>query len=222
MKRQNMKVIITGSTGMVGEGVLHECLNSADVTEVLIINRRPLGLSHPKLKEIIHPDFYNMQPIADQLSGYDACFFCLGVSSVGMNADDYYKATYPLTLHVAGVLSTVNTDMTFCYVSGAGTDETESGRSGWARVKGKTENDLAKLPFRETFAFRPGFIKPTQGLTKTHSFYKYVNWLFPIGRAVYPKAFCTMTELGQAMINVAKNGYSKRIIEGNDIIALGK
>lgn len=217
-----MKVIITGTTGMVGEGVLHECLNSADVAEILTINRRSLGLSHPKLKEIIHPDFYNMQPIAEQLSGYDACFFCLGVSSVGMKADDYYKATYTLTLHVAGLLSNVNTDMTFCYVSGAGTDETESGSSGWARVKGKTENDLAKLPFRETFAFRPGFIKPTQGLTKTHSFYKYVNWLFPIGRAVYPKAFCTMKELGQAMINVAKNGYSKRIIEGNDIIALGK
>lgn len=222
MTRQNMKVIITGTTGMVGEGVLHECLNSADVAEILIINRRSLGLSHPKLKEIIHPDFYNMQPIAEQLRGYDACFFCLGVSSVGMNADDYYKTTYTLTLHVAGILSNVNKDMTFCYVSGAGTDETESGRSGWARVKGKTENDLAKLPFRETFAFRPGFIKPTQGLTKTHSFYKYVNWLFPIGRAVYPKAFCTMKELGQAMINVAKNGYSKRIIEGNDIIALGK
>lgn len=217
-----MKVIITGTTGMVGEGVLHECLNSADVAEILIINRHALGLSHPKLKEIIHPDFYNMQPITEQLRGYDACFFCLGVSSVGMNADDYYKTTYTLTLHVAGILTNVNKDMTFCYVSGAGTDETESGRSGWARVKGKTENDLAKLPFRETFAFRPGFIKPTQGLTKTHSFYKYVNWLFPIGRAVYPKAFCTMKELGLAMINVAKNGYSKRIIEGNDIIALGK
>lgn len=222
MNRQNLKIIITGTTGMVGEGVLHECLNSADVAEVLIINRRTLGLSHPKLKEIIHPDFYNMEPIAAQLSGYDACFFCLGVSSVGMKADDYYTATYTLTLHVAGILSRVNTNMTFCYVSGAGTDETESGRSGWARVKGKTENDIAKLPFRETFAFRPGFIKPTPGLTRTHNFYKYVNWLFPIGRALYPKAFCTMKELGVAMINVAKSGYSKRIIEGNDIIALGR
>ncbi len=144
MNRQNLRVIITGTTGMVGEGVLHECLNSADVAEVLIINRRKLGLSHPKLKEIIHPDFYNLEPIAEQLSGYDACFFCLGVSSVGMKADDYYKATYTLTLHVAGILSRVNTDMTFCYVSGAGTDETESGNSGWARVKGKTENELAK------------------------------------------------------------------------------
>ncbi|MBL7691540.1 MAG: NAD-dependent epimerase/dehydratase family protein, partial [Flavipsychrobacter sp.] len=133
MNRQNIKVIITGTTGMVGEGVLHECLNNADVAEVLIINRRALGLSHPKLKEIIHPDFYNIEPIAEQLQGYDACFFCLGVSSVGMKADDYYKATYILTLHVAGVLSRVNTDMTFCYVSGAGTDETESGRSDWAR-----------------------------------------------------------------------------------------
>ncbi|MBE2289323.1 MAG: epimerase [Chitinophagaceae bacterium] len=222
MNRQNLKVIITGTTGMVGEGVLHECLNSADIAEVLIINRKALGLSHPKLNEIIHADFYNMEPIAAQLSGYDACFFCLGVSSVGMKANEYYKATYTLTLHVAGILSRVNTDMTFCYVSGAGTDETESGRSEWARVKGKTENDIAKLPFRETFAFRPGFIKPTQGLTRTHNFYKYVNWLFPIGRAIYPKAFCTMKELGVAMINVAKSGYSKRIIEGNDIIALGR
>lgn len=222
MNKQNLKVIITGSTGMVGEGVLHECLNSPDVAEVLIVNRRSLGLSHPKLKEIIHTDFYNVGPISDELNGYDACFFCLGVSSLGMNSEDYFKATYTLTLHFAGVLSSLNKGMTFCYVSGAGTDETESGRSAWARVKGKTENDVAKLPFKATYAFRPGFIKPTKGLTKSHSFYKYVNWLFPLGKTIYPKGFCTMKELGQAMIKVARDGYKKRIVDGLDIISLGK
>src|SRR5215217_5837561 len=159
-----IKAIITGATGMVGEGVLHHCLQSLDVEAVLIINRKPAGITHPKLTEIIHKDFQNLSPIADQLKGYNACYFCLGVSSVGMKEPEYTKMTYTLTMHVAEVLSSQNPDMTFCYVSGAGTDSSENGRSMWARVKGKTENDLMKLPFRQVFAFRPGIMSSSPGL----------------------------------------------------------
>ena len=217
-----MKVIITGVTGMVGEGVLHECLQHPQVEAVLIINRKPYGLSHPKLTEIIHQDFYNFAPIAGQLSGYDACFFCLGISSVGMKEEAYYKVTYTLTLHVAGILAQQNPTMTFCYISGAGTDSTEKGRSMWARVKGKTENDLMKLPFRQVYAFRPGFIKPTKGLSHANKFYRYINWAFPIGRALYPAGFCTMKELGLSMINIIIHGYSKKVVDGKDIIKLAQ
>ncbi|MGN6292981.1 MAG: NAD-dependent epimerase/dehydratase family protein, partial [Chitinophagaceae bacterium] len=158
-----MKVIITGTTGMVGEGVLHVCLQDPRIESVLIINRKTLGRTHPKLKEILHADFYDLSAIENDLRGYDACFFCLGVSSIGMKEPDYYKVTYTLTLHVANTLVRLNPGMSFSYISGAGTDSSEKGRSMWARVKGKTENDLMKLPFRQVFAFRPGFIKPIKG-----------------------------------------------------------
>jgi uncharacterized protein YbjT (DUF2867 family) len=217
---QKLKVIITGATGMVGEGVMHECLQHSQVEAVLVINRRPCGVEHSKLKEIVHPDFFDLSSIEEQLKGYDACFFCLGVSSVGMKVDDYYKSTYSLTLNLAETLSKLNSSMTFCYVSGAGTDSTEKGRSNWARVKGKTENDLMKLPFKQVFTFRPAFIKPTSGLRNTLSFYKYINWLFPIGRAIYPNGFCTLKEIGIAMINASINGYEKKIVTGRDIIIL--
>ncbi|SDF47520.1 NAD-dependent epimerase/dehydratase family protein [Chitinophaga filiformis] len=217
-----IRAIITGGTGMVGEGVLHECLLSEEVESVLVVNRRPCGVTHPKLKEIIHPDFFDFSPIRDQLSGYNACYFCLGVSSVGMAKETYYRMTYTLTMHVAETLSLLNRDMTFCYVSGAGTDSTEKGRSNWARVKGKTENDLMKLPFRAVFAFRPGFIRRIKGLKFTHPFYKYIGWMFPIGRALFPGGFAKLEEIGRAMINVTLNGYTKKIIEGKDIIALAK
>ena len=206
---------------MVGEGVLHMCLNHPDVEAVLIINRKPLGLKHPRLKEVIHPDFYDLSAIEDQLTGYNACYFCLGISSIGVSKPDYYKTTYTLTLHVAQTLSKLNSDMTFCYISGAGTDSKEKG-TGWAAVKGKTENDLTKLPFAQVFGVRPGFIKPIKGLSKTHNFYKYITWFFPVGRAIYPTGFCTMQELALAMINVTQNGYPARILNGKDIIALGK
>ncbi len=220
MKTNKIRAIITGSTGMVGEGVLHECLASADVEQVLVINRKPCGVAHAKLTEIIHKDFFDISPIQNRLAGFNACFFCLGVSSVGMNAGKYYDLTYTLTMHVAGALSSITDDMVFCYVSGAGTDSSESGRMHWARVKGQTENDLMKLPFRSVYAFRPGFIKPTKGLIRAKKFYRYVNWLFPLARAVFPGSFCTLKELGQAMISVARNGYDKNIIEGKDIIKL--
>jgi hypothetical protein len=219
---KKLRVIITGTTGMVGEGALHECLNSELVEDVLIVNRKPLGITHPKLKEVIHTDFFNLTAIEDMLTGYNTCFFCLGISSVGISADEYYKITHALTINWGQVLSKLNHNMTFSYISGAGTDSSEQGRSRWARVKGKTENDLMKLPFERVFGVRPGFIKPTPGLSNAHSFYKYINWMYPIGRALFPGGFCTLKELGQAMINSASKGYSKNIIEGKDIIELAK
>ena len=202
MKTEKIRAIITGTTGMVGEGVLHESLNNPVVEAVLIINRKPLGVKHPKLTEIIHADFYDFSPIEASLAVYNACFFCLGVSSIGMKEAEYTKVTYTITMHVAETLLKHNPDMTFCYISGAGTDSSEKGSSMWARVKGKTENGLMKLPFKQVYAFRPGFIKPIKGLSKTHSFYKYINWLFPVGRAVYPPGFCTLPELAAAMARV--------------------
>ena len=207
---------------MVGEGVLQECLQHPQVEAVLIINRKPSGVLHPKLKEIIHADFFDISSIADQLKGYNACYFCLGVSSIGMKEPEYFKLTYTLTIHVAEVLSKLNPDMTFCYVSGASTDSTEKGNQMWARVKGKTENDLRKLPFKRAYSFRPGFIKPTPGLKHAHPFYKYINWLFPVGRALAPNGFCTLHELGLAMINVVDSSYDKNIVEGKAIIELAK
>jgi len=215
-----MKVIVTGATGMVGEGVLHECLIHPDIEEVLIINRKPIGILHSKLKEIVHADFFDLTSIKDQLAGYDACFFCLGISSVGVKAEIYYKTTYKLTMNMGRTLSELNPEMTFCYVSGAGTDGTEKGRIEWARVKGKTENDLMKLSFRQVYAFRPGFIKPIAGLSKTHPFYKYITWLFPLGRAIYPTGFCTMQELALSMINLVNFAYGQKVITGKDIISL--
>ena len=219
---EKIKVIITGSTGMVGEGVLHECMHHPNVEEILVVNRRSIGFSHPKLKEIIHQDFYDFSSIENEFYGYNAAFLCLGVTSIGKNEAEYFKLTHTLTLHFAEILSKLNKDMTLCYVSGVGTDSSEKGRSMWARVKGKTENDLMKLPFKKVFAFRPGFIKPTEGLKNTHNFYKYINWLFPIGRLLYKSGFCTLKEVGLAMINSVNIESNRKIIEGKDIIELAK
>lgn len=222
MSPKSIKVIVTGSTGMVGEGVLHECLQHSLVDEVLIINRKPSGMQHPKLKEIIHADFFDITPIQDQLRGYDACFFCLGVSSVGMKEDEYYRLTYTLTLNFAGTLAAVNPNMVFEYVSGAGTDSTKNGRSMWARVKGKTENDLAKLPFKRVYNFRPGYMHPTPGLKNTNKYYKYITWLYPILKAISPNLVSRLSEMGLAMINAALYGYDKQILEVKDINALAR
>jgi len=219
--KTKIRALVTGATGMVGEGVMHECLQHPDVEAVLVINRKKSGVQHPKLKEIVHADFFDLTAIEHELAGYNACYFCLGVSSVGLKADVYYKLTYTLTMHVANTLSKLNPEMTFCYISGAGTDSNEKGK-GWAAVKGKTENDLMKLSFKQVFAFRPGFIKPIKGLSNTHNYYKYINWLFPIGRALYPNGFCTLHELSQAMINITAHGYNKKVVEGKDIILLAK
>jgi uncharacterized protein YbjT (DUF2867 family) len=217
-----IRTIITGVTGMVGEGVLHEALNHPDVESVLVINRRPCSVSHPKLKEIVHKDFHNFEPIESQLKNYNACFFCLGVSSVGMKEPEYKKMTYDLTLHVANTLVRLNPDMTFCYVSGAGTDSTEKGRTMWARVKGKTENDLMKLPFKKAYMFRPGFIEPTKGLKNTLKLYTYIGWMIPIVRLISPRFISTLRDIGVAMIHSVTKGYPKSVIEVSDIKALAK
>ncbi|MBS1532651.1 MAG: epimerase [Bacteroidetes bacterium] len=217
-----LRVIITGTTGMVGEGVLHECLQHPMVEAVLIVNRRPLGVAHPKLKEVIHADFYDITPIEDELKGYNACFFCLGVSSVGMKEPDYYKLTYTLTLGFAAVLARLNPNMTFEYISGASTDSTEKGRMMWARVKGKTENDLMKLPFKKVYNFRPGYLHPTPGMKNTNKYYKYITWLYPILKWVAPNTVSKLSELGLAMINAACYGYNKQLLEVKDINKLAE
>jgi hypothetical protein len=217
-----IRAIVTGTTGMVGEGVLMECLQHPRVEAVLVINRKPCGVTHPKLKEIIHKDFFDISTIEDQLSGYNACYFCLGVSSIGMKEPEYYKLTYTLTLNVAQTLSKLNPDMTFCYVSGASTDSTEKGKSMWARVKGKTENDLAKLPFKQEFNFRPGLMKAVKGAKNVPSIYKYLSWLYPILHLLFPSKSCDLAEVGQAMINVTLHGYDKQILEVTDIVAVAK
>jgi len=204
---------------MVGEGVLLECLNHLDMEQILVINRKPGGVSHPKLREIIHKDFFDLQPIEQQLMGFNACFFCLGVSSVGMSEEQYKHTTYDLTLNAARLLLKMNPEMTFCYVTGAGTDSSEQGRIAWARVKGMTENALLRL-FKHAYMFRPGFMKATSGQQNVKSYYRYIAWLYPLGRALYPAGFCTLQEVGTAMIKAADKGYAKQILEVKDIVAL--
>ena len=205
---------------MVGEGVLHECLNDPQVEQILLLQRKPSGMVHPKLKEVVHEDFFDLAAVEDQLSGYNACFFCLGVSSVGMKEPEYTRLTHTLTLNVASTLVKLNPEMTFCYISGAGTDSSEKGRPMWARVKGTTENDLFALPFKKVFAFRPGFIRPIKGLKHTHSFYRYINWLFPAGRFIAPGAFAKLEEIGTAMIRTVNLKEDRKVLEGKDIIKL--
>src|SRR5471032_805043 len=168
-----IKAIVTGATGMVGEGVLLECLIHPEVEQILVVNRKPGGVLHPKLREIIHADFFDLAPIEPQLIGYNACFFCLGVSSVGMKQEEYKHLTNDLTLNVGKLLVRLNPEMTFCYVTGAGTDSSEQGRVAWARVKGATENALLRL-FKKSYMFRPGFMKPSPGQKKVKSYYKYI------------------------------------------------
>src|SRR5712672_2378654 len=193
---------------MVGEGVLLECLNHPDVEQVLVINRRPGGVSHPKLREIIHADFFNLASIEQRLIGFNACFFCLGVSSVGMSKEEYTHVTYDLTLNVAQLLARLNPEMTFCYVTGAGTDSSEQGRVAWARVKGATENALLAM-FPNAYMFRPGFMKASLGQKNLKISYRLLEWIYPLGRALYPAAFCTLHEVGLAMINAARAGAPK-------------
>jgi nucleoside-diphosphate-sugar epimerase len=218
--QQGLKVIITGATGMVGEGVLLVCLENPAISNVLIINRKSLGITHPKLKEIIHEDFHDLSPVAEQLAGYDACFFCLGVSSVGMKMDKYRKVTYDLTMHFGETVSRLNSGMVFIYLAGAGTDGTETGKVEWARIKGKTENDLRKLPFKRVYGYRPGFIKPYKGQKKAHAYYSFMNWFFPIGKKLSPDYFNTMEELALSMIRVSIQEYPKDTIYGRDIALL--
>ncbi|MFP3592639.1 NAD-dependent epimerase/dehydratase family protein [Chryseobacterium sp. SIMBA_038] len=215
----SIKIILTGATGMVGEGVLLECLENPNISEVLSVSRKPSGKTHAKLKEYLVPDFLGIDVNDENLKGYDACFFCAGISSVGMNEEDYTKITYDTTLHFAKVLLNLNPEMVFNYVSGAHTDKTESGKLMWARVKGKTENDLKKLGFKDAYNFRPGFMKPVDGQVNVKWFFKPVIWLFPI---LLPSKSLTLHEVGRAMINTVQKGYSTSILEIQDIKNLAK
>ncbi len=218
----SIKIILTGATGMVGEGVLHECLLSNNVGQVLIINRRPSGFEHPKLKEIIHKDFNDLSPAISRLGDYDACLFCAGVSSIGKKEAQFYELTYTLTLNFARALADKNNSMIFCYISGAGTDSTEKSRMMWARVKGKTENDLKKLSFKKVYNFRPGILYPTRGLKNTLPMYRCLGWLIPLIKLLAPNSGSTLAELGKAMINAVIRGYHSQTIEVRDIKALAK
>ncbi|MFZ1866155.1 MAG: NAD(P)H-binding protein [Polyangiales bacterium] len=220
-----MKVIVYGATGMVGQGVLRECLRDPEVEQVLVVGRTPSGVEDPKLREIVRADLFDYVDIEDELRGYDACFFCLGVSAAGMSEEQYTRITYDLTMAVAETLARLNPHMTFIYVSGAGTDSTEKGRSMWARVKGRTENDLLKLPFKAAFMFRPALIQPLHGIkSKTKAYrvgYAIGAPLFPVLKALSPRWVTTTEEVGLAMLSVAKNGHSTPILENEDIRALG-
>ena len=210
-----LKVIITGASGMVGEGVLHECLQHEAVESVLVVGRRSCGYSHPKLKEIVHSNLYDLSSIEDQLKGYDACFFCLGMSSVGVKEPEFHKVTYELTMHFATTLQKLNPQMTFCYVSGQGTNA--NGKLMWQKVKGKTENDLTTLGFKQVFNFRPGVMKPTKGLKNTLTLYKWLGWIMPIMNLFSPGSVVTLKQVGIAMINSSFKGYHKSTIEPKDI-----
>lgn len=213
-----INAIVTGATGMVGEGVLHECLIHPDVESVLVINRKPGGVKHEKLKEIIHKDFFELSSIESQIAGYNACYFCAGVSSIGKKEDEYKHITYDLTLNFANTLLKHNPDLTFCYVSGSGTDSTEKGRTMWARLKGKTENDLLKLPFKAAYMLRPGYIQPTKGLKNTYKIYKVFAPFYPIFKLLFSKYVTTLREIGLAMINVTLYGSDKNVLECRDIV----
>ncbi len=210
----DIKVIITGATGMVGEGVLFECLQNEKVSEVLIVSRRHYEMEHPKLKELIVPDFFQLNRFAENIKGYGACFFCAGVSSVGMKEDQYTYLTYDTTLAFAKALIAANSNMAFTYVSGSHTDSTEKGKMMWARVKGKTENDLMKLPFKAEYNFRPGAMLPFAGQKNWKSVYKFI---VKIIKVISPKNVLTMQEVGRAMINAVTIDYPKRVLEIADI-----
>ncbi len=218
----SIKAIITGATGMVGEGVLHVCLNSPEVESVLVVNRRSCEVDHPKLKEIIHKDFMNLTAIEAQLKGYNACYYCAGVSSVGKKEDEYRRITYDLTLNLANTFLKLNPGSVFTYVSGVGTDSSEKGKSMWARIKGKTENDILKLPFKYAYAYRPGYIQPIKGLKNTYKAYKFLSPFYPICEILFPKYVGTLEDLGNSMINVTLNGYDKKALECVDIRKTGK
>ncbi len=216
----NIRVIIFGASGMVGEGVLLTALADERVQSVLVIGRRTCGVAHPKLREILHADISDLRPLEEQLRGYDACYFCLGVSSVGMKEDAYTRVTYDLTMSVATLLARVNPGMTFCYVSGQATDGTEQGRLMWARVKGRTENHLSALPFRAVHHFRPGLMKPVPGQHNVKLLFRIVASPYPLLHAIFPKSVCRLADLGRSMINVTLYGSEKRVLENPDITQL--
>ena len=221
-----MKVILFGATGMVGQSALRECLLDSDVESVLSIGRRPSGVSNAKLREIVHRDFTDFSALEKDVAGFDACFFCLGVSSAGMSEKNYRHVTQDVTLAAARTLLKASPKMTFIYVTGSGTDSTERGRSMWARVKGETENALLAMGFGGAYMFRPGYIQPLHGVTPsakmTRAMYAAIGPLYPVWKTLFPKYVTTSERVGRAMLHVAKNGFSKRVLENADIDELGR
>ncbi|WP_199121051.1 NAD-dependent epimerase/dehydratase family protein [Pedobacter sp. ASV28] len=216
------KIILTGATGLVGEGVLLACLSNPQISEVLIVGRKATGIKHQKLKELLVGSFFNLHEVETQLTGYDACFYCAGISSAGMNEKDYTSITYDTTLAFAQVLLKTNPNMSFCFVSGSHTDGSEKGRVMWARVKGKTENTLSKMAFRQIYHFRPGLMKPTEGQKNVKGYYKILGKMYGFFKLLFPNHVSTMNEVGQAMINSITIGYPKQILEVTDIKTLAK
>jgi len=221
-----MKVIVTGTTGMVGKGVLLECLDHRNISQVLSISRKSTEIDHPKLKELLHQDFSEFASVADQLKGYDACYACMGVSAAGMSEEKYFKLTYDFTLSLARELFKINRDMTFTYVSGVGTDSSEKGRTMWARVKGKTENDLLNLGFKQAFMFRPGAIIPLRGIQPSSKMYRILinnlKWLIKLMKRLSPDSVVDTTQIGLAMINITQKGYDKKVLKPKDILILAE
>jgi len=219
-----MNVLIFGASGMVGQGVLRECLLDGEVDSVLSIVRSASGEPHPKLRQLVHGDLLDYRAIEAELAGFDACFFCLGVSSAGMSEEDYTRITYGYTLAAAETLARLNPQMIFVYVSGAGTDSTERGSTMWARVKGRTENALLRLPFKGAYMFRPGVIRPLHGArSKTAAYrvtYTVLGPLLPLLHRIFPQQITTTEQIGQAMLVVARQGAPKHVLEIRDIIAL--
>ncbi|RYZ01933.1 MAG: NAD-dependent epimerase/dehydratase family protein [Myxococcales bacterium] len=220
-----MKVILFGASGMVGQGALRELLADDEVTNVLAIGRSATGRQHPKLKELIQADVADLSMVEQELRGYDACLFCLGVSAVGMTEPEYKRVTYDLTLRVAQTLERLSPRITFVYVSGNGTDSTERGRVMWARVKGATENALLAMPFARAYMLRPAFIRPLHGVVSKTGWYRALYALagpvYPLLKRLFPGYVTTTEELGQAMLHLVKRGSSERVLENRDISALG-
>ncbi|PVZ20478.1 MULTISPECIES: NAD-dependent epimerase/dehydratase family protein [unclassified Pseudomonas] len=221
-----MKILIFGASGMVGQGVLHECLAAPDVSQVTTVGRTPLEQTHPRLQQLVQSDLMALEAVEGELQGFDACFFCLGVSSSGMSEEAYRQLTHELTLKVASLLAKLNPEMTFVYVSGAGTDSSEEGRSMWARVKGKTENDLQKLPFRSVYLFRPSIIQPLHGIQSKTPAYRYLyrlaNPFLSLIRRACPGMIVTTDDIGQAMLNAARQRGGRVVVEAKDIVRLAR
>ena len=219
-----MNVLILGATGMVGQGVLRECLLDGGVTRVVTLGRTPTGQTHPKLREIVHGNLLDLSTVEDQLTGLDACFYSLGASAAGLSEAEYARINYEMTLAVAATLVLLNPTMTFVYVSGAGTDSSGRGRVMWARVKGRTENALLRLPFKAAYMLRPGLIVPMHGVrSKTRlyrAFYTVMTPLLPLLKALFPRAIITTEQLGRGVLRLARSGYSKHVLETADLSAL--
>lgn len=221
-----MKVIITGATGMVGKGVLLECLDHPNISEVLAIGRHELEIQHAKLKQLIHKDFSEFTSVKEQLAGYDACYCCMGVSAARLNQQQYHKLTYDFTLSLVKEMYEQNPEATVTYVSGEGTDSSEKGRMMWARVKGKTENAILNMGFKQAFMFRPGAIIPLRGIkssTKIYQFiYDYLMWLIRLMKFISPNSVVNTTQIGLAMINLTTRGGDQKVIRPKDIIAISE